>query len=365
MTVQTLKALFRPELESLSPYRVPAEPPAVKLDANENPFPLPGEAWETILKALHRTDLHRYPDGRAVELREALAARLGGDPDDFVLGAGSDELIALMATALSNPRAGQPQPTVLYPDPTFVMYDKTSIAHGWKTVSIALDDAWDLDVDAMSDALARNKPNLVYYARPNNPTGNAFRKDRIERLVAEHPDMLHVIDEAYSPFASDSLADWCLDYPQCALLGTLSKVGFAAIRVGWIRLHHELAVELDKVRQPFNLNSLSQTVATLALTELAPTLAAQAKSIATERTRLENAIAQRPGLQPFPSQANFLLVGVEGDATAVTSALLEREIAVRRFAKASPRLARCIRITVGTPEENDRVVKALGEIPCQ
>ncbi|MEM7434582.1 MAG: histidinol-phosphate transaminase [Myxococcota bacterium] len=365
MTVQTLKALFRPELESLSPYRVPAEPPSVKLDANESPFPLPGAAWETILAALHRTDLHRYPDGRAVKLREALAARLGGDPDSFVLGAGSDELIALMATALSNPRSGQPQPTVLYPDPTFVMYNKTSIAHGWRSVSIALDDTWDLDVDAMSDALARERPNLVYYARPNNPTGNSFRKERLERLVVEYPDTLHVIDEAYGPFASDSLADWCLEYPHCALLGTLSKVGFAAIRVGWIRLHGELAAELDKVRQPFNLNSLSQTVATLALTELAPTLAAQARSIATERARLASAVAERPGLRPFPSQANFVLVGVEGDAAAVANALLKREIAVRRFANASPRLARCLRITVGTPEENDRVVKALGEIPCQ
>ena len=362
MRRSSLQDLFRPELASLHAYRVPPEPPAVKLDANESPWLLPGEAWEQVLAAIHRIDLHRYPDGNAAPVRAALARTLSGDPDQFVLGAGSDELIALVATAMSNPRSGQEQPVVLCPEPTFVMYRLTSIAHGWRAVGVPLDERWDLDVDAMSDALERERPNVVYYARPNNPTGNAFSRDRIEALVEAYPDTLHVIDEAYVAFAPDSMSSFCLERPHCALLGTLSKIGFAAIRVGWLRLHAELAAELEKVRQPFNVNALSQAVATLALTELAPMIHAQARAVRSERTRLVDRIGQLSGFEVFPSDANFLLIRTPGSVESLREQLLEQEIAVRRFGPGYPRLAQCIRITVGTPAENDRLIEALEAI---
>lgn len=359
MSLDVLKALFRPELAGLHAYRVPAVPPAVKLDANESPWSLPGEAWETVLAELGRTDLHRYPDGRATALRSALAASLGGAPDQFVLGSGSDELIVLLATAMSNPRDGATRPVVLCPEPTFGMYQLTSRVQGWNTVGVELDQAWDLDQSAMSRALEAERPNVVYYARPNNPTGNAFTRGRIEALVDAYPDTLHVIDEAYVAFADDSLADWCADRPHCALMGTLSKVGFAAIRLGWLRLHEDLAGELEKVRQPFNVNALTQRVATLALTELAPLLRSQARTIVDERRRLAEGIAGLHRLRPFPSAANFLLVEVEGDVAELCGALLDRDIAVRKFPSGHPRLAQCIRITVGTREENERLLTAL------
>lgn len=359
MSVDSLKALFRRELEQLRAYRVPPAPPAVKLDANESPWGLPGEAWETVLTELRNTPLHRYPDGRATALRAALANSLGGTPEQFVLGSGSDELIALVATAMSRPRDDADRPVVLYPEPTFVMYGLTSLAQGWKRVGVALDDAWDLHEGAMAAALQTEKPNVVYYARPNNPTGNAFTRERVEALVDGNPETLHVIDEAYDTFGSDSLSAWCADRPHCALMGTLSKIGFAAIRVGWLRLHEDFAAELDKVRQPFNLNSLSQRVATLALTELAPLLRSQARTVVAERGRLTEAISQHDRLRPYPSAANFLLVEVEGDVAGLCEALRGREIAVRRFANGHPRLAQCVRITVGTSEENERLLTAL------
>ncbi|MGB5809169.1 MAG: histidinol-phosphate transaminase [Polyangiales bacterium] len=364
MTVESLKTLFRRELSELEAYRVPPSPPRVKLDANESPWPLPGEAWETILSAVRRTALHRYPDGRATTLRDALTANYGGTADGFVIGSGSDELIALLATAMCRPPAGKDRPVVLYPEPTFVMYGITSLGHGWTTAGIPLDPDWDLDVDAMGEAIEREQPNLVYYATPNNPTGNTFTRERIEALVARHPNTLHVIDEAYAPFAGGSLSSLCDEYPQCAMLGTLSKVGFAAIRVGWTRLHPELARELEKVRQPFNLNALSQEIATLALTDLAPLVRSQARAVAAERELLATALREIPGISTYPSQANFLLLRIEGNPRAVCEGLLERGIAVRRF-DGHPRLAQCIRITVGTPEENGRLVEALGEVPCR
>lgn len=362
MSIDSLKALFRPELEELRPYRVPPSPPAVKLDANESPFPLPPEARARIAAVMHSTEMHRYPDGRATKLRKALARALGGSQDEYVLGAGSDELIALIATAMAKPRAGADRPVVVYPEPTFVMYRVTSRAHGWDTVGVPLDEAWDLDVDEMREALERHEPNVVYYATPNNPTGARFSRDRIESLIHAFPDTLHVVDEAYGAYCDQSFASLSEALPQCALLGTLSKVGFAGIRVGWIRLDQMLAAELEKVRQPFNLNTGSQEVARLALTDLAALLEDHVTTIVAERERLRGELGRHATLHCFPSDANFLLIRVAGDVPALCEALLSREIAVRQFPNGEPRLKACIRITIGTPEENQRLIEALDDI---
>ena len=362
MSIESLKALFRPELEELSAYRVPPAPPAVKLDANESPFSLPPEARARVATVLHAMELHRYPDGRATELRTALARGLGGSSDEYVLGAGSDELISLLATAMSRPRTGVERPVVVFPEPTFVMYGMTSRAHGWRPIGVPLDDEWDLDVDAMAATLERAEPNLVYYASPNNPTGNCFSRDKIEKLVESFPDTLHVIDEAYGAYSGQSFATFAEQHPQCALMGTLSKVGFAGIRVGWVRIDEALSPALEKVRQPFNLNSASQQIATLALTDLAPLLEEHITIIVAERERLAVELEGHEAFRCFPSGANFLLVEYAGDVPDLCEALLNREIAVRQFSTGDLRLRSCVRITIGTPEENQRLVEALGDI---
>lgn len=362
MSIETLKALFRPELDELSAYRVPPAPPAVKLDANESPFPLPPEARARIAAALRATEPRRYPDGRATKLRETLARGLGGSVDEYVLGAGSDELISLVATAMARPRPGVERPVVVFPEPTFVMYRMTSRAHGWQTIGVPLDGAWDLDANAMTETLERAKPNVVYYASPNNPTGNCFSRDRIEKLVDSFPDTLHIIDEAYGAYSGQSFATFAEQHPQCALMGTLSKVGFAGTRVGWVRIDEALSQELEKVRQPFNLNTASQEIATLALSDLAPLLEEHVTVVVAERERLATELDRQQSLRCFPSDANFLLVEHTGDVPVLCNALLDREIAVRQFSSGDPRLQSCIRVTIGTPEENQRLVQALGDI---
>lgn len=352
-----LKQLLRAELSSLKAYRVPAKPPPVKLDANESPWPLPQAARDRFAEATQRIAFHRYPDGRAAACRGALARRDGGDPEAYVLGSGSDELIGLLATALCRPRKGNDKPVALYPEPTFVMYGVTSRAHGWETVGVPLDVNWQLDEDAMRAAIDRARPNIVYYASPNNPTGNVFRPATIEALTKQFPDTLHVIDEAYVAFAQRSLADWCGRFSNLAVMGTLSKVGLAAIRFGWVRMHPALAEEIEKVRQPFNLNALTQELATLALTELAPVFDAQVEHVVNERGRLAGALAALPGCQVYPSEANFVLVKVDHDVTSLSERLLQSGIAVRRFSSA--RLQGHVRITVGTPEENDQLLLSL------
>ena len=362
MSIESLKSLFRPELSALRAYRVPPRPPAVKLDANESPWTLPPEARARVASVMHTAEINRYPDGRATELRKALAWGLGGSEDEYVLGSGSDELIALIATAMSTPRSGRARPAVVFPEPTFVMYRMTSHAHGWQAVGVPLDDQWDLDADAMAAAIENTQPNVVYYATPNNPTGNCFSRDRIEALVDAFPNTLHVIDEAYGAYSGQSFATLCEETPQCALLGTLSKVGFAGIRVGWLRLDEALSAELDKVRQPFNLSTPSQMVATLALTDLAPLLEEHITTIVAERERLSTELDRHPALTCFPSDSNFLLVRYSGNVPELCEALLDVEIAVRQFANGDERLRDCVRITIGTPEENQRLLEALGDI---
>jgi histidinol-phosphate aminotransferase len=362
MSIDSLKALLRPELAQLSPYRVPAAPPEVRLDANESPFPLPPDARARIAAALHTTEMHRYPDGRATRLRQALAHGLGGSLGEYVLGAGSDELIASLATAMSRPRPGAERPVVLIPEPTFVMYRLTSQVHGWEPLAVPLDEDWDLEADAMAEAMERARPNLVYYAIPNNPTGNCFSRDKVETLVDAFPDTLHVIDEAYGAYSGQSFATFAEERPHCALMGTLSKVGFAGIRVGWVRIHEALAAELDKVRQPFNLNTASQIIATLALTDLAPLLEEHVTKVVAEREGLLGELSRYEALHCYPSGANFLLVRYAGDVPTLCEALLDREIAVRQFSNGDARLRSCIRITIGTPEENLRLVQALRDI---
>jgi len=362
MSIESLKTLLGPELAQVSAYRVPPAPPEVRLDANESPFPMPPEARARIAAVLHTTEMHRYPDSRATRLREALARGLGGSPAEYVLGAGSDELIASLATAMSRPRAGAKRPVVLIPEPTFVMYRMTSQVHGWEPLGVPLDEDWDLDADAMAEAMKRTQPNLVYYAIPNNPTGNCFSRDKVESLVDAFPDTLHVIDEAYGAYSGQSFATFAEARPHCALMGTLSKVGFAGIRVGWVRIHEALSAELEKVRQPFNLNTASQIVATLALTDLAPLLEEQITSIVAEREGLAGELGQYEALRCYPSAANFLLVRYSGEVPTLCEALLERKIAVRQFSSGDSRLRSCVRVTIGTPEENGRLVQALRDI---
>ncbi|MBX3275215.1 MAG: histidinol-phosphate transaminase [Sandaracinaceae bacterium] len=344
-------------LAALRAYHTPPEPAPIKLDANESPWPLPEAARRRLAEALAELPLHRYPDGAASELRAALAARLGARGDELLLGVGSDEVIGVLMAAFDRPRPGAARPTVLYPTPTFVMYPITSRVQGFTPIEVPLDDAFDLDVDATCAAIRAHRPNLVFLASPNNPTGNAFDEDALAAVVAEADDALVVIDEAYAPFAGRSLGDWVDRHPNVGVMSTLSKIGLAGLRVGWIRMHPALAHEAEKARPPYNLSLPAQRAATVALTELAGLLDETVAAIVEAREALGAALARIEGVRPCPSRANFFLVEVP-DGAAWQAGLLARGVQVRHFASV-PRLSRHLRITVGTPEENGRLVEAL------
>jgi histidinol-phosphate aminotransferase len=355
-----LAPLLRPELASIEAYvPTPARVGAIRLDANESPHPLPAEARELLARSLAEVALHRYPDVRATHLRAIVAEREGVHPDQVVFGNGSDEVIALILGALARPRRGRERAAVAFPDPSFVMFRVSTLASGAHPVAVPLDDAWDLDLDGFAAALGSERPNVVFLPSPNNPTGNLFARDRIERLISLASDALVVLDEAYGAYAGVRYADLMREDAPVGRLQTLSKLGLAGARVGWGILPLAVARAVDKVRQPYNLDALSQRAAELCLTTLAPYFEAAVASVVAERGRVASALSAIGGIRVAPSQANFLWVELPGDAGAVHTALLARGIVVRSFHARGGRLARWVRITVGTPAENDALLEAL------
>jgi histidinol-phosphate aminotransferase len=358
-------ALLRPELGSINAYRpAAARADAVRLDANESPYGLSPEAQRHMADALARVEMQRYPDVRATRVRELIAETNGAHPDQIVIGSGSDEVIAILVMALGRARTGRTRAAFAFPDPSFVMFRVSSLVQGAEPVAVTLDAAWDLDVDAFDDVLRGREPNAVFLPSPNNPTGNLFTEDRIERVIAtaRETKTLVVLDEAYGRFAGRSYRAQRESNEHVAQLQTLSKIGFAATRVGWGILPRELAIEVDKARQPYNLNALSQRAAELAFTDLRAEIDAAVDRLVSERVRVSARLAALPGCSVVPSAANFVWLDVGRDAGEVYRQLFDRGIVVRSFHAAGGRMATRMRVTIGMREENDRFIEALGAI---
>ncbi len=354
-SVDALLALVRDDIRSLEPYKVPLHPPPIVLDANESPWPLSHEARRKMADALTHIHFHRYPDIEAGVLRAALATRVKAREDELVIGIGSDEVIGVLCTTLARPGA-----KVLLPDPTFSMFAASARVAGMTPLKVPLDSRFQLDRAAMLDAIARERPALAFLATPNNPTAACFDEADLEAVVRAMPDGLVVLDDAYAAFSGRSHVDWVDRFPNVGAMGTLSKIGLAALRIGWIRVRAELARELDKVRLPYDLPTPTQVLGTLALTELASELETYVLKIVSERERLVGELARRAGMTVFPSDANFVLVA-HPRADEVHRGLEERGVRVRAFA-GHPRLASHLRITVGTHGENDALLSALDAV---
>jgi len=363
-TPSPLVGLLREEVLPLRAYVPDPKRPPIRLDANESPYPLSDEARDRIAQSLAQLSLERYPDARAFALRQAIADHVGGTWEEIVPGCGSDEVISTLMTALSRPRPGRTRASVLFPTPSFVMYRISSLTHGHTPVEVALGEDFALDEAAMLRALSEHAPNLVFLATPNNPTGNRFDPAVMRRLIEAAPETLFVLDEAYAPFSGETVSGWVAEYANVGVMGTLSKVGLAGARIGWIRLPLTLAAEVDKVRQPFDLGAPSQEMGRLGLTTLWPELSANVEAIRRERARVSAALAELPGLKAHPSDANFLLVSVARDLGAVMDALAAAGISVRRFASAPAPLDRAFRVSIGQPHENDALLATLSKLLC-
>ena len=358
---ETAASVVRPEIRALSAYAVAkldANDNAsawVKLDAMENPYPLPDAVKARLSAALARVAINRYPDaggeGAKRVLRRALAI-----PEDagLLLGNGSDELIQIIVSALARPGA-----VVLAPDPSFVMYRMDALYASTRFVGVPLNPDFSLDRDAMLAAIERESPAVIFLAYPNNPTGNLFADADIAAIIEASPGLV-VIDEAYYAFADASFLARVPELPNLLVLRTLSKVGMAGIRLGYAVAAPAWIAELNKVRQPYNVNALTQAAVEALLFDTG-WIVDQAAAIRAERMRLESALARLPEVRVYPTQTNFVLVRVN-DANRIFDGLKARRILIKNLHGWHPLLTNCLRMTVGKPEENDLLLAALAEL---
>jgi histidinol-phosphate aminotransferase len=347
-----LKNVFRQDVQSMHAYAIQPSAGLIKLDAMENPHRLPKELQDELGRRLGALALNRYPGDRVNDLRRALAAHAGmPEGFDIMLGNGSDELISLIAMACDVPGAA-----ILAPLPGFVMYAMSAQLQGLQFVGVPLTEDFELDEAAMLAAIERHRPAIVYLAYPNNPTANLWVDAVIDRIIEAAPGLV-VIDEAYQPFSSRSYAQRVARHGHVLLMRTMSKFGLAGVRIGYLIGPQPLIAEIDKVRPPYNISVLNCECALFAL-EHQEVFAAQAARIRQERGRIERALAALPGVKSWPSDANMILLRVP-DAPRAFDGLKARGVLVKNVSKMHPLLANCLRVTVGTAEENTHMLEAL------
>jgi histidinol-phosphate aminotransferase len=329
-----------------------AGPGLARLDCNELCLP-PSEAeLARCVDALARVPWHRYPDVSGAPLREALARRWAVSPSEILLGNGSIELIALLLVALG----GRTEPALLFPDPSFPQYEVMAHTHGWRPIAVPLLRDFQLDEERCAAALARERPPLSLFASPNNPTGNRFDEGALLRLAAGS-DGAFLVDEAYADFGGSSLISRRGDAASLLILRSLSKIGLAGLRLGALIGPPEIIAWLDRVRLPWNVNAASLAIAEAILAEPAA-VAERLATVVRWRGELEAGLATLSGVRVYPSDANFLLIRTPTPALQVEQRLLARGVAIKNVSRAGL-LEGCLRITVGTPDENRRCIAAL------
>lgn len=353
-----IENIIRPEVRALAAYHVPDASGFVKLDAMENPFRLPMHLRDELGCRLADVALNRYPVPSYAQLKSAICENFGVPPGfDVVLGNGSDELISIVSVACAKPGA-----KVLAPVPGFVMYEMSAKFAGMEFIGVPLKPDFSLDREAMLAAIAAHRPAITYLAYPNNPTGNLFQEEDMVAIVqAVGETGVVIVDEAYQPFAEQTFMARLPAFSNMIVMRTVSKLGLAGIRLGYMSADQALLDEFDKVRPPYNINVLTEAAAQFML-DHAAVLDDQAAMLRKERTRLALALQAIPGVEVFPSAANFLLIRVRNTGCAGTelfNRLLERKVLIKNVGKMHTLLENCLRVTVGAPDENKSFLNAL------
>jgi histidinol-phosphate aminotransferase len=341
-------------LANIIPYDPKYLPAEVMISANENPRPVPAEVYNAIVRALDRVSLNRYPDPLANRLR-TMIAEAWGYPKEFVLaGNGGDELLFNIALAW-----GGPGRTMLTCPPTFSVYEANALLTQTNIVRIPRQDDFSLDETAILERVSKGDIDYIVITTPNNPTGNTASTVFLETLL-QATDALVMIDEAYGEFGGQSMIPYLERYPNLVVLKTFSKAySLAGVRLGYIMANPQVIKEFIKVRQPYSVDAVSQAIGETVYENRA-LLQPNIDDIIEQRCWLYDALSFLPHIEVFPSEANYILVRI-AHADEVWQQLYDRGILVRDLSH-SEGLEDCLRITVGTMEENERLVDALGEI---
>jgi len=343
---------IRPEIRTLSAYHVPDADGLVKLDAMENPYGWPAEMVEEWQLRLRGVSLNRYPDPAARHLLPVLRQVMGvPEAAGVLLGNGSDELIQILMLAVAG--TGR---SVLSVEPGFVMYRMIATFAGLEYVGVPLGDDFALDTEATLAAIDRHQPALVFLACPNNPTGNVFDPAGVRAIIERAPGLV-ILDEAYHAFTDHTWMPALPRHDNLLVMRTVSKMGLAGLRLGLLAGPGEWLAEFDKTRLPYNINVLTQVSAEFALTHRA-VLDRQTRQICADREKLMAELQALAGVEAFPSRANFILFRVP-QAAAVFESLKAQGVLIKNMGASQGPLAQCLRVTVGTAEENGAFLQAL------
>ena len=356
-SINQLLSLIRPDIQAMNAYKVADATGMVKLDAMENPYGWPEQMKSEWLDLMANVDINRYPDPSASELVKKLRATFDiADMAGVVLGNGSDELIQLILMSL------KPGSSVLVPDPTFVMYKQISTSLGLVCEGVPLHKDFSLNIPEMLKAIKELDPAVIFLAYPNNPTANLFDEADIMQII-EASDGLVVIDEAYQPFAGKTfLQKLSVNHPQLLVMRTVSKLGLAGLRLGYLVGDKTILEQFEKVRLPYNINVFTQITAAFAFDHI-DELDKQAELICQQREFLNDELSKLAGLLVYPSNANFILFSLLNEtAEHVFNELKKRAILIKLMGSAQGLPEQCLRVTVGTKEQNVQFISALKAI---
>ncbi|HJX90459.1 MAG TPA: histidinol-phosphate transaminase [Pyrinomonadaceae bacterium] len=336
---------------SLSPHRA-----SIKINQNENPFDAPPVIKEETLRRLEKRKWSRYPDFIPVSLQERLADFSSWQRDGVIAGNGSNELIqALLMVTIGEGKR------VLISEPTFALYRQVTTVLGGEVISVPQTREFQFDVESLAREIEQTQPDVVILCSPNNPTGCVLGLEDLRRLLSIAPGLV-VIDEAYHEFAQRSAVPLLNEFDRLVVLRTFSKaMALAALRVGYFLASPKLVTEIRKAVLPYNLNAFSQTAAEVAVDLYEAELLPLVRAIISERERLFQELKKIQGLTPIKSEANFMIAKTTVGPKQVFDELIKKDILVRDVSS-YPMLSEYFRISVGTPEENDLLVEAMGAI---
>lgn len=343
---------LREDICALQPYHVPVSAGMVKLDAMENPYSLPAWLKTEIVGLLGQIPFNRYPDAGGTRLKDCLRQVMKVPADmDILLGNGSDELIQMIITAVARPKA-----VLISVEPSFVMYRMIAALNNVQYVGVRLKEDFSLDIETLLNRISLHKPKIIFLSYPNNPTGNLFSEEDVIRIIEASPGLV-VVDEAYHAFAKISFMDKLPNYPNLLVMRTISKLGLAGIRLGFLVGSKEWLEHIDKVRLPYNVNSVTQIIAQTVL-DHQKVLLEQAEAVIGQRRLMTALLNKTKGVKAYPSDANFILFKVD-QAEEVFKKLKEHKILIKNLHGTHSLLDNCLRVTIGTTEENQQFLQAL------
>ena len=362
MTNTYLEKLRRPALKHLNAYKVQPSSGYIKLDAMENPYTLPDDVKKEWAELLLKTDFNRYPDPNASALKQSIRRVLNvPDSCDMMLGNGSDELIQIIAMALAGKDEDGSRRVILSPDPGFAVYNMVAAFTGSEYVGVPLDEDFSLNQAAMLRAIAEHNPAVIFLARPNNPTGNVFEKKLVDEII-EKTNGLVVIDEAYHAFCGKSYLGDIRSHDNVIVMRTLSKLGFAGLRLGMLFGAKDWLQEFEKIRLPYNINILTQVTAEFCLRHY-DVFERQVEILKAERTRLLDVLSNRSDVRVYSSEANFLFFKtLNHSADDLFERLKQEGLLVKNLHKAGSLTENCLRLTVSSPEENGLFLQSFDKV---